>query len=299
MIVPVSKNLRVVMRSKDTHMRTKRAGFTLIELLVVIAIIAILAAITFPVMARAKDGAYKSGDLSNMNSIRTALQLYREDQGGFPPALLGYATLYESGPNMGAVVPADKAAGYLYPKRIQSVATLKPAYNRDPMDGFIVAVWPEPDPRPVGSAPLFDLNGDGTIDANDDPLGARQAYGPGSGFVSERGLGVTSDPDLAAKYYAVSGYDVGEQRIGNTVRRTLRYNLFWTNWGLASGNGMDDPRQLGYSDPPDDTVITWNSMFRDPGSLQGKKQDLVLFLGGSARTYDSLSLAERSWRVLP
>ena len=71
---------------------SRRNAFTLIELLVVIAIIGILSAIIFPVFARMKDSAYKSGDLTNMNSIRTALQLYRADQGAYPPTLLGYAS---------------------------------------------------------------------------------------------------------------------------------------------------------------------------------------------------------------
>ena len=38
----------------------KKGGFTLIELLVVIAIIAILAAILFPVFAKAREAARKS-----------------------------------------------------------------------------------------------------------------------------------------------------------------------------------------------------------------------------------------------
>gem|GEM_PF-2345536 len=56
-----------------------RRGFTLIELLVVIAIIAILAAILFPVFARAKEAAKKTADLSNIKQIGTALQIYAAD----------------------------------------------------------------------------------------------------------------------------------------------------------------------------------------------------------------------------
>jgi prepilin-type N-terminal cleavage/methylation domain-containing protein/prepilin-type processing-associated H-X9-DG protein len=56
-----------------------RAGFTLIELLVVIAIIAILAAILFPVFARAKMAAKKTADLSNFKQIGTAFQIYASD----------------------------------------------------------------------------------------------------------------------------------------------------------------------------------------------------------------------------
>jgi len=53
----------------------KRA-FTLIELLVVIAILAILAAILFPVFARAKMAAKQSADLSNTKQILLGVKLY-------------------------------------------------------------------------------------------------------------------------------------------------------------------------------------------------------------------------------
>jgi len=57
----------------------RKSGFTLIELLVVIAIIAILAAILFPVFARAREAARKSTCQSNMKEIAMALQTYWND----------------------------------------------------------------------------------------------------------------------------------------------------------------------------------------------------------------------------
>ncbi|HEY3412086.1 MAG TPA: prepilin-type N-terminal cleavage/methylation domain-containing protein [Armatimonadota bacterium] len=54
-------------------------GFTLIELLVVIAIIAILAAILFPVFARARSRALSTACLSNTNQIGRALMMYADD----------------------------------------------------------------------------------------------------------------------------------------------------------------------------------------------------------------------------
>lgn len=56
-----------------------RKGFTLIELLVVIAIIAILAAILFPVFARAREQARKANCLSNARQIALALTQYAQD----------------------------------------------------------------------------------------------------------------------------------------------------------------------------------------------------------------------------
>src|SRR5262245_27837646 len=70
-----------------------RAGFTLIELLVVIAIIAILAAILFPVFARAREAARKAQCQSNLKQIGHAFEMYRQDWDGFYPTTnSGYLT---------------------------------------------------------------------------------------------------------------------------------------------------------------------------------------------------------------
>lgn len=71
----------------------KRA-FTLIELLVVIAIIAILAAILFPVFARAKEAAKKTACVSNEKQFLLGFQMYANDYDDlFMPA-------YTSNPNI-------------------------------------------------------------------------------------------------------------------------------------------------------------------------------------------------------
>jgi len=56
-----------------------RRGFTLIELLVVIAIIAILAAILFPVFAKAREKARQTSCLSNVKQISLGMVQYAQD----------------------------------------------------------------------------------------------------------------------------------------------------------------------------------------------------------------------------
>lgn len=57
----------------------RRHGFTLIELLVVIAIIAILAAILFPVFARAREKARQSACTSNLKQLALGCLMYAQD----------------------------------------------------------------------------------------------------------------------------------------------------------------------------------------------------------------------------
>jgi len=63
----------------------KHTGFTLIELLVVIAIIGILAAMLFPVFAKARESARKIQCVANVANVTMAIEMYLADYDRLPP----------------------------------------------------------------------------------------------------------------------------------------------------------------------------------------------------------------------
>jgi prepilin-type N-terminal cleavage/methylation domain-containing protein/prepilin-type processing-associated H-X9-DG protein len=81
-----------------TAKKGRSSAFTLIELLVVIAIIAILAAILFPVFAKARAQARKTSGTSNLKQIGTATMMYIQDYDErFPHYDWGVMSCNESG----------------------------------------------------------------------------------------------------------------------------------------------------------------------------------------------------------
>ncbi len=80
-------------------------GFTLIELLVVIAIIAILAAILFPVFARAREKARTASCLNNVKQLTLGIMLYLQDYDEMYPMAYNYAPTPPAG-NAHTWVPA-------------------------------------------------------------------------------------------------------------------------------------------------------------------------------------------------
>ncbi len=89
-------------------LRPQGHGFTLIELLVVIAIIAILAAILFPVFARARENARKAACQSNLKQIGNALMMYVQDYDETLPIV---TTAISGGYRVGRGTPRNGRSG--------------------------------------------------------------------------------------------------------------------------------------------------------------------------------------------
>jgi len=82
----------------------KREGFTLVELLVVVAIIIILAAILFPIFARARNKAQHTRCINNFKQIGAACEMYEDDyEGTICPVSIGSGAIGGESAGTGAL----------------------------------------------------------------------------------------------------------------------------------------------------------------------------------------------------
>jgi prepilin-type N-terminal cleavage/methylation domain-containing protein/prepilin-type processing-associated H-X9-DG protein len=93
-------------------MMGSRKGFTLIELLVVIAIIAILAAILFPVFAKARERARQTGCTNNLKQMGLAHKMYLDDYDEVFAPNVGYRVLGDKTERGGAMTWTDFLSSY-------------------------------------------------------------------------------------------------------------------------------------------------------------------------------------------
>ena len=64
-----------------------RKGFTLVEIMIVIVIIGILAAIAVPNFISTRDTAHQEACRANLRQLKSAIQMYRIDNGSYPAAV--------------------------------------------------------------------------------------------------------------------------------------------------------------------------------------------------------------------
>jgi prepilin-type N-terminal cleavage/methylation domain-containing protein/prepilin-type processing-associated H-X9-DG protein len=97
------KQLGVILMKREIAVNNRKKAFTLIELLVVVAIISLLAAILFPVFARARENARRASCLSNLRQIGLGMMMYTQDYDErYPQAARGKAGAGDGGYVSGA-----------------------------------------------------------------------------------------------------------------------------------------------------------------------------------------------------
>ena len=176
-----------------------RRGFTLIELLVVIAIIAILAAILFPVFARAREKARQSSCLSNVKQLGLGIMMYAQDYDELmPPRYYRIDPAVPGGPNWCdhlvqpyiknaqiVMCPSTKAKSYGYnqqylnfrpmaliasPAETVCIAEVKRSYNDSGGISWDLSVFP---PSAFGNPPVQPAT-----DEDDLPIAGDGIYNP-------------------------------------------------------------------------------------------------------------------------
>jgi type II secretory pathway pseudopilin PulG len=265
---------------------------------VVIAIIAILAAILIPVLAQVRESARATDCLTRLHQIWVSANVYRQDEGDFPGALMGYVesgTLnqsngspYDPTVGHGCIAGADAIInGFLYPEQIRDSGIFKcpdnPNNKKRPAtcnDTSVVttAYFPlKPPFWPAGKSYITDAGGPVATNCPSDANGYMDCYLTGP---------------LAGKpkyYYRWDSYDIGPRILadGTAVRDAqgnpifeVHYSPDWT--GVTGATDM--PNQLKYSNPPTDkTLLTYCTYHT---ATAGAPTYTAITLSGTAKKLD-------------
>jgi general secretion pathway protein G len=113
------------------HKSAGQHGFTLIELMVVIVILGILAGLIIPRIMGRPEEARRMKARVQIESIETALKLYKLDNGSYPTTEQGLQALVEA-PEIGQLARNWREGGYLEKGRVP----------RDPWDNDYVYLSP-------------------------------------------------------------------------------------------------------------------------------------------------------------
>ena len=133
---------------KTIRRKQGERGFTLIELMVVIVILGILAGLIIPRIMGRPDEARRAKARMQIESIDTALKLYRLDNGSYPTTEQGLQALVEL-PSIGAAAKNWRQGGYLERGKVP----------KDPWDKEFVYI----SPGTHGDFDLSSLGADGEV----------------------------------------------------------------------------------------------------------------------------------------
>ncbi len=264
--------------------RPGRRAFTIIELLVVIAIIAILAALLFPVLAQVQESARAGNCMSQLHQIWVSANVYKQDEGAFPPVLYGYAEAWNCNTGMSSGAPlldptsqpitgGDQIlSGALFPEQIKDSNLFLCSDDRGskrrvsadaqcsppPLDWpqvVTIAHWaPRPANWPANRSYITDNGTPVAQTCKQDNFGYQDCWLTGA------------NKGRAKWYYAWDSYDIGPRvdAIGETIVDPstgrpvfdVHYSLDWT--GVTGATDLPD--QLKYANPPPDkTLLTYCS----------------------------------------
>ena len=292
-------------------------AFTLIELLTVIAIIAILTAILFPIAGTVREQARANDCLTHLHQLWVSANVYKEDEGGYPPSLYGPAEGQVNGttthvpwdPTAGneTLLPADGTIlGYLYRENMKDFNLFRcPDSDRKDKFEIVRAYYPDvqsADPTKPYYWPPTDSYGNPIrwIAYNDDARKQPPAAGPWLcrhdatvGGTEDCFWEVAPSDPLYLKprfFYAVNAYDIGPaidpvsgKQLLDSNNQKAYFRHYATDWTGVTGS-TDLPFQLKYANPPDDktmlTYCSWHALIAHSGSAP------CISMGGTAKKLD-------------
>ncbi len=248
-----------------------RPGFTLIEMLIVIAIIALLAGITFPMVATVREGGQRTGCMEKMRQLVQAAKLYKEDHGVYPEALFGYEAWEDQGGT-----PVRVSYRYLYPQYLKSKTDFRcprSEWVTRPTDAEEDCLWPGTlmnvagQPRTNQTDPTKQIyyfpwqTYDANINPNVRPGALNCGTLPASPFAN-----MTNGAPLP--------------------HAEVHYRRLWAVFPVGDPRAFD-PRQLSFRTPSEQTVVTWcmNHYKRNALELpEAGSLALVAFLDGRVQS---------------
>jgi prepilin-type N-terminal cleavage/methylation domain-containing protein len=132
-----------------------RRGFTLIEILIVVVILGILAAVVIPQFTNATDDASLSAARTQLQTLRSQIEVYRAQRGGYPTS---------DGSNAGADMDSNGFVDQWDDMIDAEVIRSSPTWPSLFSDTYTAATG---DLQLVLASPYYDVNADGTADATD------------------------------------------------------------------------------------------------------------------------------------
>jgi prepilin-type N-terminal cleavage/methylation domain-containing protein len=290
--------------------KSKLTAFTLIELLTVIAIIAVLAAILFPIAGTVREQARATNCMSKMHQLWVACNVYRQDEGGYPDALLGFVEIAQGAPgncnpdlstglfltdpiNQCVADAGRVISGFMYREQVKDINIYNCPDN--------IAPIPKKTDVTIAHFPLKPANWPAGYNYVTDPADPALYPNAPSNVCGSDGFGLIdcylTGPlrGMPKYYYMWDSYDIGPRmqanglavKVGNAFVYDKHYGVDWT--GVTGANDL--PAQLKYQNPPPDkTMLTLCTYHQAVSRSNGAHP--AISLAGSAKKADAVLLLQ-------